>query len=112
MLPHHITELQKKRSLFMAEAEPLMDDSTDNTGIFNTTRQFLRSFSIISDDSDFDELDEPETPGDFLDHGCTVDSVDGDGVRRQISGRSTGSDGGKNVEQASGILQYIILHFL
>ena len=84
----------------MAESQPLMDDS-DTAGIRNTTSQFLRSFSIISDDSDFDELEEPETPGDFLDHGCSVDIVDGDGGRKSIPGR-TGSDGTKNPEYTPG----------
>lgn len=49
-----------------SEHEPLMEEGT---GVRNTTLQFLRSFSVLSDDSDFDDLDEPDTPGDFLDGG-------------------------------------------
>ena len=82
----------------MAESQPLMDES-DSAGIRNTTLQFLRSFSIISDDSDFDELDEPETPGDFLDQGSTYD--EGDGCRRQTVVRTV-SDSGKSLEQTLG----------
>ncbi|KAL4233460.1 hypothetical protein ACF0H5_008141 [Mactra antiquata] len=48
------------------ETDPLMEE---RAGIRNTTAQFLRSFSVLSDDSDFDELDEPDTPGDDLDCG-------------------------------------------
>ena len=75
----------------MAESQPLMDDS-DTAGIRNTTNQFLRSFSIISDDSDFDELEEPETPGDFLDSSYSVDIVDGEGGRKSTP-RRPGVDG-------------------
>lgn len=50
-----------------SERDPLMEDGS--SGVRNTTLQFLRSFSVLSDDSDFDELDEPDTPGDFLDAG-------------------------------------------
>ena len=51
------------------ELGPLMEE---NVRVRNTTLDFLRSFSVLSDDSDFDELDEPDTPGDFL------DTTDGD----------------------------------
>lgn len=47
-----------------AESDPLMEETV---GVHNTTLQFLRSFSVLSDDSDFDELDEPDTLGEFLD---------------------------------------------
>lgn len=63
-----------------SEHDPLMEE---RGGVRNTTRDFLRSFSILSDDSDFDELDEPDTPGDFLGEG-----VDGDvetSVRHTVS---------------------------
>ena len=53
-----------------SEYDPLMEEGTE---VRDTTRQFLRSFSILSDDSDFDELDEPDTPGDFLDAGPDVE---------------------------------------
>ncbi|XP_053397424.1 phospholipase D1-like [Mercenaria mercenaria] len=55
----------------MADEElgPLMEE---HIGVRNTTLDFLRSFSVLSDDSDFDELDEPDTPGDFF------DATDGD----------------------------------
>lgn len=51
--------------IYMADAEsdPLMEETV---GVHNTTLQFLRSFSVLSDDSDFDELDEPDTLGEFL----------------------------------------------
>ena len=83
----------------MAESQPLMDES-DNAGIRNTTLQFLRSFSIISDDSDFDELEEPETPGDFLDHGSRDDDLDSS--RRSSTVARTPSDPGKTLDQTLG----------
>ncbi|WAR07270.1 PLD1-like protein [Mya arenaria] len=52
-----------------SDSEPLMDE---RSGIRNTTQQFLRSFSILSDDSDFDELDDIDTP-DFVDGSGDVE---------------------------------------
>lgn len=77
--------------------DPLMEE---NVGVRNTTLQFLRSFSVLSDDSDFDELDEPDTPGDFLDttDGELSSLVDSSAVRHTTtSGISVES--GKQAEQ-------------
>jgi len=53
------------------EIDPLMDE---RTGIRNTTQLFLRSFSILSDDSDFDELDDIDGPDGTLDDTGEIES--------------------------------------
>ena len=81
----------------MADQEPLMEH---NAGVSNTTNQFLRSFSVISDESDFSDLDEPETPGELLDGGDGEGCGSGRGGSTIVRHTTTR---GISVESAKGL---------
>ena len=77
------------------------------TIVRNTTAQFLRSFSVLSDDSDFDELDEPDT-ADFLDSGISQGTTlagpqEGDGSIRHTLTGGISFDGSKRWDQPGKI---------
>lgn len=90
-------------------SDPLMEE---NIGVRNTTLQFLRSFSVLSDDSDFDELDEPDTPGDFLDatDGDISSFLDTTAVRHTTSS-GISVETGKRTDQSEGkIIPFSSIH--